>query len=212
MRLSLLTCFILSSLVVFSQEIPADLLKKMEKTGQQKSLEDSLKQYTLTSKKGIITFANGGMASFKSIRLERDSVMYQRSDRNVHKIAISEVSLITEMHRHRGLNALVAGGFGLLSGLLVGVLAYPDENNLAKLFELIFSDDVNELPKISAKSIPLVIGTTAAGALLGAFVITFKDEKEVIYKKNNMTVSLVPEITATADVHAGYLLTARIRF
>jgi negative regulator of sigma E activity len=59
MKISLLTCFILFSLIAFSQEIPPDLLKKMEKAGQQKSLDDSLNRYDLTAEKGKITFTNG---------------------------------------------------------------------------------------------------------------------------------------------------------
>ena len=132
MKISLLTCFILFAQIVFSQEIPPDLLKKMEKTGQQKSMDDSLNWYDLSAEKGKITFTNGETATFKSIKLKEDSVSYQQPDRNIHIIPLSEVSLITEIHRHKRLNALIAGGFGLVSGLLVGVLDYPDENNLVK--------------------------------------------------------------------------------
>jgi hypothetical protein len=211
MRFSLLTCFILFSLVVFSQEIPPDLLKKMEQSGQQKSLDDSLKRYELTAGKGKISFTNGETARFKSIKLEKDSVFYEQTDKIRYKIPLSAVTLVTETHRHRGYNALMGGAIGLVSGLLVGLLAYPEENTLTTLFELLFQGEESDGPKLSKKAIPLVVGATAAGALIGTITITKKDQ-EVIYKKKDITVSLVPGISATPDLKPGYMVTARIRF
>ena len=211
MRISLLTCFILFAQFAFSQEIPPDLLKKMEKAGQQKSLNDSLNWYDLSAEKGRIIFTNGETARFKTVKLKGDSVIYQRSERNLHKISLSEVSLITETHMHRGENALVGGLAGLASGLLVGLLAYPEENTLTTIVELLFQGEENEGPKLSSKAIPLIVGTTAAGALIGTIVISKKD-REVVYRKKDINVSFVPEISAAPDVHPGYMLTARIRF
>jgi hypothetical protein len=211
MRSSLLTCFILFSQVVFSQEIPPDLLKKMEQSGQQKLLDDSLKRYELTAGKGNISFTNGETARFKSIILERDSVLYEQTDKIRYKIPLSAVTLVTETHRHRGYNALMGGAIGLVSGLLVGLLAYPEENTLTTIVELLFQVEDSDGPELSKKAIPLIVGATAAGALIGTIVITKKDQ-EVIYKKKDITVSLVPGISATPDVPPGYMLTARIRF
>jgi hypothetical protein len=141
-----------------------------------------------------------------------DSVSYQQSDRNIHKIPLSDVSLVTETHRQKGYNALMGGATGLVSGLLVGLLAYPEENTLTTLVELLLQGEESDGPKLSSKAIPLIAGTTAAGALLGAFVITSKNDREVIYRKKDVTVSFVPEISATPDLSPGYMLTARIRF
>jgi hypothetical protein len=211
MRVSLFICFMLFCQFVYSQEIPPDLLKKMEQSGQQKFPDDSLNRYNLAAEKGNITFANGEKARFKSLKLDKDSVMVQRSDRIIHKIPLSEISLITETHRHMGYNALMGGATGLVSGLLVGLLAYPEENTLTTIIELLFQDEDSEGPKISKKAIPLILGTTAAGALLGTFVIS-KNDRKVIYRKNDVAVSFVPEIYATPDFKPGYMVTARIRF
>lgn len=211
MRISLFTCFILFTLFASSQEIPADLLKKMEEAGQQKSLDDSLKMVDLEAGKGKITFTNGETATFMSIKLERDSVMYKQSEKITRKIPLSDVSLVTELHPHRGNNALMGGAIGLFSGLLAGLLAYPEENTLSTLVELVFQWEESDGPKLSKKAIPLIAGTTAAGALIGTFVISKKDH-EVIYRKKDITVSFVPGITASPDLLTGYLLTARVMF
>ena len=211
MKLLIFSAFLLFSQFAFPQEIPPDLLKKMEKTGEQKSLADSIFQYNLTANKGRLTFTNGETARFNSLKLENDSVNYRSPSRKIHKIPLPDVNLITEFHPHRGENALVGGIVGLATGLLAGYLAYPEENTLTTIFQLLFSDEETEGPKLSKKAIPLIIGSTAAGALIGTFVISKKDQ-EVIYRKKEVTISLVPEISGSPDVHPGYRMTARIRF
>jgi hypothetical protein len=211
MKISVLTCFILFSQIVFSQEIPPDLLRKMEKAGQQKNLNDTLYTYDLSAGKGKLTFTNGKTARFTSVKLKRDSVFYDQTDKIIHKIPLSEVSVVTEIHKHRGQNALIGSTVGMFTGLVAGLLAYPEDNTLITLVQLIFQGEDIDSPKLSPKAIPMILGTTVAGALIGS-LITSKKDQEVIYRKNDVTVSFVPEISASPDIHRGYMLTARIRF
>jgi hypothetical protein len=211
MRITFAFCFICLSYIAFSQEIPADLLKKMEEGSLKKSVNDSVIRNDLTAKNGKITFTNGETARFKSMQLRDDSVIYLQKDLISRKIPVSDVSLITTVKRHRGYNALVGGGVGLLSGMLVGLLAYPEDNTLATLLELIFQNEDSAGPKLSSEAIPLIIGTTVGGALLGAFVFRSKRDINVVFK-NNVSVSFIPEISASPVSPTGYRLTARFRF
>ena len=208
-------CLFFFSMPVFSQEIPQDLLKKMEETGNRKSPGDSVTfssiDISTVLKNGYIRFTYGGSAKFKSLRIKGDTAVFRDPEWISYTIPASDISEITVEKRRRGRNALMGGGCGLVLGMFTGLFVYSEEDFITTLIDLLSSDEESNGPRLSKKAIPLIAGCTAGGALFGALVIHSKEDQQVVYRRQ-ISLSFYPEIYDLPGKQPVYLVTARFRF
>jgi hypothetical protein len=205
-------CFLLCFHFCYSQEIPPDLLKKMEETGQNKVFRDSLNQdEILTVKKGELILSNGIFTKYSDLTIIGDSVSFLDSAKVRFNCTLADIYWIKRYHRQPGRGALAGTTLGLFSGVIVGFLAYPENNFLETLLKMLFPNEEEEPPHLSKKAIPLIAGFTAGGAVIGtlAGLATVKEEFVI---DHSVSVSFAPEIFSSYAYQPGIMLKAIIRF
>jgi hypothetical protein len=198
------------ALPVFStaQEIPPDLLKKMENT-KPDSAFDRLNQtlWIPVVSKGRITFLDGRSYRFNNISVSGDSVSWSRSKNRMIRKPVSEIKEITEPDP-KILNGLAIGaGIGLFTGLITGALAYPENSFLETLVQIFNAE--NDFPRISKKAIPVVVGFTVAGSAIGTLVGL--DNKRTVYRIGD-AVQVHTELFPVQGQHQGFLMTLSLTF
>jgi hypothetical protein len=209
MRLLAIFCLLIGFHLSYSQEIPPDLLKKMEETSQNKVFRDSLnKDKVFTSKKGGLILTNGIYTDYTKLQIYGDSVSFLDSAKVRCKYPISDIYWLNEKRKQPGIGALIGLGGGLVTGVLAGSLAYPENSFIETLIQIIFTDDA---PKISKKAIPLIAGFTLGGTAIGTLA-GLLSEKEVLIIDKRVSFIVKPEIFPGYADQRGIMVRGTIRF
>jgi hypothetical protein len=209
MRLLAVFCFLVCFHLCYCQEIPPDLLNKMEEAGQNKVFRDSLnKDKIFTSKKGGLILTNGIYTDYTKLQIYGDSVSFLDSAKVRCKYPISDIYWLNEKRKQPGKGALFGLGIGLVSGALVGSLAYPESSFIETLIQIIFTD---EAPTMSKKAIPLIAGFTLGGTAIGALAGLYS-EKEVLIIDKRVSFLVKPEIFSGYADQRGFMIRGTIRF
>ena len=207
MKLTVCLIFLLSSLMVLSQEESTVPLKRNEFSGDTLQITGSQSHsYIPAVKCGVITLTDGTTAKFTRLISVNDSVYFQNSLRSVCKFPLSQVERIGQVKSETlsySLGGMVGGFF---VGVIVGGLVHPERTFWEFLGDKLEKND--EL-RITKKQAPYVVGGTVAGALIGALIGSGRKTDVTVFQRE-LSLNIYPEIRPFSSQNQGLMFTCRI--
>jgi hypothetical protein len=204
-----LLIFFLIANFLGAQEIPSDVLEKMEKaTRKQNSDQITQEKDVPIIKRGSILLTDGNSFQFRNLRLINDTVSFRDTSRVAYKYPLDNILSITQMKPQ----ILPGAGYGIVGGGLAsafaGLLIYP-EKDFWETLRVLFNNEEGDGPKLSKKAIPIIIGGSLAGAVIGALVGTSSFKEKIIFQ-NEQSFGFFPEIMNTPGQCNTLMLTCKI--
>jgi hypothetical protein len=203
--------FLLISNALAAQEIPANILEKMEKTSRIKNTGQIVHMQDIPIiQRGTISLLDGNYFHFRKLSIINDTVSFRDTSRVDHQYPLSEISRIQKFKP----KPLEGAGYGLgcggFLGYFTGLLAYP-EDNFFETLRIIFSNDENEdWPRFSKKATPILMGCCLAGAVVGTLIGLSSYKQQNIFQ-TELTIGMNPEIINLTGEKNAFVLTCKIK-
>lgn len=207
MKLTLCLIFMLSSLIVSSQEESTVPLKRTEfSTVPQQITGSQSHSYIPAVKKGVVTLTDGTTTKFTRLISVNDSVYFLNSLHSLCKFPLTQIERIGQVKYETLSYSLggMAGGFFV--GVIVGGLVHPERTFWEFLGDKL---DKNDELRITKKQAPYVIGGMAAGALIGALIGSGRKTDVTVFQRE-LSLNIYPEIRPFSSQSQGLMFTCRI--